>query len=109
MKGNVPKTLPIIGFSANHPNSNFQFPKRNIFWRQRCCMHEWFVKYSWLHYVENEDKVYCFLCVKSLKENLFPNKSIAKSAEAFTYNGFNFWNKASERFKMHEDSKEHKV
>ena len=69
-------------------------------------MHDWFKKYSWLHYNETEDMAYCFVCIKSLKENLRTTQDT--SSAAFTHQGFDFWNKAVERFKMHEESKEHK-
>ena len=108
MKETVPKSLPIIEDTPHQPKRSFQFPRRDFSGRIRGFMHEWFTKFSWLHYDEAEDRAYCFLCVKCLKENMFANKSSAKSADAFTYDGFNSWNKAIERFKLHEDSKEHK-
>lgn len=62
------KSLPNIGDSPNQPSSSFKFKKTKISGQNRCCSHNWFPQFEWLHYSENEDKLYCFYCVKSLKE-----------------------------------------
>ena len=106
MKKKALRKLPNIGENPHQPDRSFEFPKRDFSGRKRNFQHEWFTKFSWLHYDEAQDKAYCFICVKSMKENLCP-KNFSNS-EAFTYHGFDYWNKAFERFKMHEESKEHK-
>jgi hypothetical protein len=101
----VIKTLPNIGDKPHQPNSSYQFKKTNFSGKNRNFQHEWFATFPWLHYSEVEDKAYCFYCVKCIKEKL-STKNFSKS-ESFTHDGFNYWNKASERFRMHQESKEH--
>ena len=93
----------MIGDQPNQPDINFSFKKSKIGGQLRSCMHKWFQEFKWIHYSENEDKVYCFYCIKNVHEK----KSNAGDKDTFTYSGFNSWNKAKERFKLHESSKEH--
>ena len=58
-----------------------------------------------LDFDENEEKAYCFYCIKSIKDGLsHRNKSVSK---AYTHNGFNAWKKVPKSFREHESSKEH--
>ena len=98
--------MPNIGDKPHQPASSFLFPKSKIGSQNRNFQHKWFDRFPWIHYNESEDKVYCFLCVKCIKDNLKGDHNFSKS-EAFTYVGFNFWNKGKERFLMHQSSEEH--
>ena len=98
------KLLPDIGEKPHQPNIIF---KKTVFaGTPRSFHHKYFLEFPWLHYNETEDKVYCSYCVKCIKENL--SKSNFSKAEAFTYDGFNYWNKIPERFRRHQNSEEHK-
>ena len=98
------KSLPDISDKPHQPNITFK--KTTIAGKTRSFQYKWFTEYPWLHYSEAQDKAYCFNCVKSIGEKL-SNKNFSK-AKAFTYDGFDFWNKGPERFKMHQLSVEHK-
>ena len=105
------KLLPEIGESPHHPSQNFPFKKKKIGKNYYNFKLEWLAKFDWIHFVENEDKVYCFYCVKSLKEKICSLKSASASNDsktAFIYNGFDQWQKAQERFQLHQNSQQHK-
>ena len=98
------KYLPDLGNEPNQPK--IVFKKSKIAGVFRCFVYKWFLEYPWLHYNEAEDRVYCFHCVKCIQMNI--SKYNFSKATAFTYDGFNYWNKGPERFKMNENSEEHK-
>ena len=98
--------LASIGDEPNQPNSSFSFKKRVIGGTNRNFQHKWFLEFPWLHYSENEDRVFCFYCIKCIKNGLKGDKNFSKSVN-FTHQGFNNWNKALERFRIHQDSEEH--
>ena len=98
------KILPEIGEKPHQPNITFK--KSLLFGTQRNFQYKWFSQFKWLHYNEALDKAYCFSCITCIKENL-SLKNFSK-AIAFTYKGFNLWHKGIERFKLHENSIEHK-
>ena len=98
------KSLQEIGEKPNQPN--IQFKKSLISGKMRNFQYKWFIEFPWLHYNESEDKAYCFLCTKCIKQNL--SQKMFSKAQSFTYDGFNYWNKGPERFKMHQLSEEHK-
>ena len=64
-------TTPLIGDHPHQP-SEFAFSKRE-FGRQtkvkQSFQGTWFKQWSWLHYVEEKDTVFCCLCVKAYREN----------------------------------------
>ena len=39
------------------------FPKRTFGQQQRSFCQSWYSKYSWLHYVESTDIVFCYFCM----------------------------------------------
>ena len=93
-----PKSLPEIGEKPHQPDISFK--KSVIAGTSRNFHYKWFSEFNCLHFNEAEDKVYCFGCIKCIKENL--SKKNFSKAKAFTYNGFNFWNKAHGRFRLHQ-------
>lgn len=99
------KYLPDIGEKPHQPK--IMFKKTKIFGTLRSFAYKWFLEFPWLHYSEADDKAYCFYCVRCIKMKLTHENCFSK-ATAFTYDGFNFWNKGPERFKMHQNSEEHK-
>ena len=100
------KTRPLqyIGNAPNQPN--IVFKKTSFSGKVRNFQYKWFQDFPWLHYNEAEDKAYCFLCIKCIKEEI--SKKNFSKAIAFTHNGFGYWNKGQERFKLHAASEEHK-
>ena len=57
--------------SAPHQPTNFLFPKLSFGQRTPVCrsfQKKWFSTYRWLHYDENKDAVFCFLCKKADSE-----------------------------------------
>ena len=99
----VEKDLQEIGDFPHQPNYDYKFPKRPNHMRR--FQHKWFFEFDWLHYNEAEDNVYCYYCIKCIKENYVGQKESKKSA--WTHAGFNAWNKAKERFAKHQQSSEH--
>ena len=60
--------LPDLSVEPHHPSSNFIFPK----WKfgkkkkvKRSCQYSLFQ--NWLHYSENEDLVFCYVCACALR------------------------------------------
>ena len=100
-------TTPLIGDHPHQP-SEFAFPKRE-FGRQtkvkRSFQGTWFKQWSWLHYVEEKDTVFCYLCVKAYRENKLTRGTIDPS---FISRGFSNWKDASVKLKAHECSNCHK-
>ena len=96
---------PEISEKPYHPPSSFKFPTRKFGNLNRCAQSQWFTSYSWLHYDQQNDQVYCYFCVKSYKEK---KQSNTKIEAAFISTGFSNWKKALERFKSHETSACHK-
>ena len=97
----------VIGSVRYRPNSNFLFKKTRYGPDcYRSCQNVWFDEFSWLDFDPNEDKVYCFICIKNSKTgNSNRNKS---TPQAFTHDGFCNWRKGKEGIKKHENSKEHR-
>ena len=101
------KTPPI----ANNPHqpSSFPFPKREFGKTKvvkRSFQAAWFKQWTWLHYSEEDDAAFCFLCVKAYKED---RKLSCKNLDpAFISTGFTNWKDASVKFRSHDTSNFHK-
>ena len=68
----------------------------------------WYKDWPWLHYSEEEDKVYCHVCTQALAQNRLSAK---KSDDAFLTTGFCNWKNATSKdkgFAKHEGSSCHK-
>ena len=55
----------------HHPPSSYSFPKRSFGKKnivQRSCQAVWFQSWSWLHYDEGQDAVFCYVCMRATKE-----------------------------------------
>ena len=65
--GNSGRCLP----NQPHQPLTFPFPKRE-FGKKVVCKRSfqvsWFRKWSWLHYVENENVVLCYTCARAYSE-----------------------------------------
>ena len=65
-------TFPTLPDSPNHPSASFKFPHREFGKKHvvKCsCQSSWFSKWKWLHYNEDDDVVFCHLCVTALVRN----------------------------------------
>ena len=54
--------------SEPHQPQSFLFPKRQFGKAKRSCQASWFKTWAWLHYLEGQDAVLCFTCVKASSE-----------------------------------------
>ena len=72
---------------------------------RRACNPSWFDSYSWLHYEESRDVVFCYLCKQASQQNKL--KATCVDA-AFISRGYCNWKDAINAFKKHEESKCHK-
>jgi len=63
-------STPAIGDKPHQP-CEFKFPKRDFGYKnkvKRSFQSSWFKRWSWLHYIEQDDKVYCYVCVRAYNE-----------------------------------------
>ena len=90
------------------PPSSFNFPQCEFGKKQvvkRSCQLQWFSKWEWLHYDEDDDMVFCHFCVTALvKRTVQWNKGEA----AFVSKGYCNWKDAIVAFRKHEGSDCHK-
>ena len=92
--------------SPNQPRK-FKFPKRD---NGRSFQPGWFDTYPWLHYNEENDVAFCFVCLKAAETKSLSVQSVIQG-DAFTKTGFSNWRKALEEakgFKKHQSSKGHR-
>ena len=100
--------LPALPDKPYHPGSNFNFPKREFGKKQivkRCCQLAWFGKWKWLHYSEQDDVVFCHVCVTALRSK---RMKMNRGDTAFVSKGFSNWKCGTVGFKNHEASACHK-
>ena len=92
-----------------HQPRHFKFPKREFGKKnpvKRSFQSSWFDKWSWLHYLEDQDIVLCFTCARAHAENKLQWSSNADFA--FVKKGFSNWKDATGKFGIHAASKCHK-
>ena len=93
-----------------HQPREYCFPKRSFGNNNptfRSFVANWFDKWTWLHYSEEEDKAYCWVCMKARRDKLLTK---TKTDPAFTETGYQNWKNASTKkgFIKHEESSSHK-
>ena len=66
----------------------------------------WFKRYSWITVCANRHKVFCRVCCLAKQQKLL-SVSVLRSSP-FINEGFGSWNKALERFDVHEKSQMHR-
>ena len=88
---------------------NASFPSRNFGSTKKSFQQSWFSKFSWLHYQESADSVYCHVCIRALVGNSLvldtSQKHIEKSLLELP--GYSNWKNAldgKKGFKKHEQS-----
>ena len=99
--------FPTISAEPHQPR-HFNFPKREFGKKsivKRSFQADWFLKWPWLHYREDNDTVFCHTCVKAFKEM---KMSFRSAEDAFILRGFQNWKLATSVFRQHELSNCHK-
>lgn len=66
----------------------------------------WYDKWSWLHYIEKQDAVLCFICAQASNHKMLQWSS--NFDPSFISKGFTNWKDATVKFGMHASSKCHK-
>ena len=97
-----------IGDEALQPRK-LSFPKRKFGVKnpvERCFQPTWFDKWSWLHYREETDSAFCFVCTKAMVEN---KVRIRNMDITFISAGFTNWKDATSIFRKHEGSECHRA
>ena len=95
---------PVFIANPEQP-SNCSFPKTKFGSLSRSVQCAWFKQYPWLNYSQNEDSLYCYICVNQFhKGNL---RSSSNVDQAFTTRGFTNWKKALSSFKTYQASQCH--
>ena len=101
-------STPDIGDQPHQPLSikfpHREFGKKNVV--KRSFQPQWFNRWTWLHYVEDQDAAFCFVCVKAYKEKKLV--SISNMETTYISTGYTNWKDASIRFAGHEASLCHK-
>ncbi|XP_070549960.1 zinc finger MYM-type protein 1-like [Ptychodera flava] len=80
-----------------------QIGNKNDFRCFRAC---WYKQHPWLNLCLTKNAAYCFSCRKAHERGLVTLSK--KLEEAFTVNGFKSWQKATKRFREHEESDGHR-
>ena len=99
--------FPTISAEPHQPR-HFNFPKREFGKKsivKRSFQADWFLKWPWLHYREDNDTVFCHTCVKAFKKM---KMSFRSAEDAFISRGFQNWKLATSVFRQHELSNCHK-
>ena len=92
-----------------HQPLSFQYPKRSFEKKvtvNRSFQPSWYARWSWLHYLENQDAVLCLICAQASYL-----KKIQWSCNldlSFISKGFSNWKDATNKFQRHAVSKTHK-
>ena len=100
--------LPDISDRPYHPPASFVYPKREFGKKnpvKRSFQSSWFAKWTWLHYCENADVVFCHTCVLALKQK---KMQLNRGDTSFVSKGFSNWKDATIGFRNHESSISHK-
>ena len=97
-----------VGEKPHQPVS-FKFPKREFGKNKivrRSFLPQWFKRWPWLHYSEDVDAAFCFVCVKAYSNNML--HSINNLESAYISSGYTNWKDACVKFPNHESSRCHK-
>lgn len=80
--------------------------------KDRKFLPDWVKQFSWLCYNESKQKAFCLLCTKAFVEMKLKRPAHVfndRVYDSFVKDGFSSWNKAIERFKVHEKSNLHRI
>ena len=75
------------------PGADYSFPLKQ-FGKKCSCQTSWFKNFSWPHYSEEEDSIFCMICIQC-KGKLTAEHDME---ETYTREGLNNWKKAPKAF-----------
>lgn len=104
----VSEPEPASNIPEQNQPKNYKFPARYFGQTKpvkRYFQGEWFDQYTWLHYSEDGDKAFCYLCMQGQTRKLITE---TKAEQAFVKIGFTNWKDATRAFTKHERSDSHK-
>ena len=96
----LPQSRVAVSYSSKQGNSS----KTKQYCRS--IQPSWYKKYSWITVCTIKHKIFCRVCSFAKQQKLL-SPSVLRSSP-FTAEGFSSWNKALERFDMHEKSQMHR-
>lgn len=70
---------------------------------------KWFNDYNFIHYVMERDVIVCHTCIKTLQARKFPASLKIETCFTDITVGFKNWKKATEKFRIHKESKQHRI
>lgn len=88
-----------------HPPDTFIFPTREISNKPRSCQHSWFTNFPFLHYVQENDTIVCWHCLKATSDGLI--KGSERQDLAFL-KGFSNWKKGVGKITDHAKTMVHR-
>ena len=95
-----------LGNEPFHPPRNFNFPvKIEKSGKKRICNRDWFDEFSWLHWSDTFERVFCYYCTKASQQQKLTNK---KPDKAFIEIGFQTWSKGKAPLRAHQNSECHR-
>ena len=100
--------LPDISDHPHHPPVSFVYPKQEFGKKnkvKRSFQSARFGKWTWLHYCESTDVVFCHTCVLALKQKKMQRN---RGDTSFVSKGFSNWKGATIGFRNHKGSISHK-
>lgn len=114
VEANIPSStetasLPEIGYKPHQPQ--IAFPKRTFGLKNpvtRSFQSEWFRKWGWIHYDEENDSAFCYICSTAYKDKKLSSQAIDQS---FICRGYTNWKDGCRKrggFHAHELSDSHK-
>ena len=87
------------------PGSHYSVPLIQLGKKKCSCQAFCFNNFSWVHYSEEKDSVFCIFCIK-YKGKLTAEHNME---EAYITKGFNYWKKALKAFVDHQQFNAHKA
>ena len=97
-----------FAFDKPYQPSDFKFSRKKFRGSSdRAFKSDWFKQFSWHHYDQKSDFVFCFICTKQKHNGNL--KSTTKKEDTFITKGINNWKKALEKFKAHQQSNCHRT
>lgn len=106
LKERESESLPGEDLKPNQPKI-FSYPKRKFGKEERAFLPAWYDRWTWLHYDEVKDSVWCITCQNAHRHNMLNDLKIE---DAFIKTGFSHWKHATTKdkgFQKHESSKCH--
>ena len=91
---------------ANQPR-NFSYPKKKFGKEEISFLPSWYNKWTWLHYDEAEDSVYCIICKSTDHCNMLNDIRVENSFIKTWYSNWKHARSTDKYFHQHESSNCH--